>query len=335
MTLPSAAILSTAQQFNPMAVLLPAILIAVGASTAKALGVFRRRSIVGPPRLDADEPLFALGSAMLLGLGAWLMGQAVFLTLPGTRLFPGISDPENRRLAVEVTADLLARVIAVSGILAMTGLLLRQPRRLGMTPGNVLPGLGRGMLGSLFVLPVMMLSLMALDGLMALFHHEQPYVHDLLKLLGSVGDFRLHVVLFLSIIVAAPISEELFFRGCLQTLLTTQFARRPRRGPSRARAHWRTAIIVGLLFLGMSPLWVVKLARGPRGLSPLAARWTSVIIVSLLFASVHPLWSAPAIFVLALCLGYAYERTGNLWVPIAIHALFNTAEVTIYLMQTK
>jgi membrane protease YdiL (CAAX protease family) len=38
---------------------------------------------------------------------------------------------------------------------------------------------------------------------------------------------------------------------------------------------------------------------------------------------------SPLIFVLSLCLGYAYERTGNLWVPITIHALFNTIE-TVY-----
>ena len=44
-----------------------------------------------------------------------------------------------------------------------------------------------------------------------------------------------------------------------------------------------------------------------------------------------PPWMAPLIFVLSLCLGYAYERTGNLWVSIIIHAAFNTTSTVIFL----
>jgi membrane protease YdiL (CAAX protease family) len=299
MTLPSAAILSTVEQVNPMAALLPVVLLALGAAAATALGVFRRGSIVGPPRLAADEPLQPLAGAAALGLGVWLMGQAALLSVPAGQLYPGISDPDNRKSAVAVTADLLARVAAVPAMVAMIRLRLQQPRRLGFTLAKTLPGLGRGVLGAVVVLPIMMLSLLALDALLTLLHHEQPYVHDLLKLLGSVSDVRLHVVLFLSILLAAPISEELFFRGCLQTLFGALLER-----------NW------------------------PR-ISPAGARWTAVILTALLFASVHPLWSAAPIFVLALCLGYAYERTGNLWTSIAIHALFNAAEVAIYLSQQK
>ena len=34
---------------------------------------------------------------------------------------------------------------------------------------------------------------------------------------------------------------------------------------------------------------------------------------------------------LSLCLGYAYERTRNLWVSIIIHASFNAASVVMFL----
>jgi membrane protease YdiL (CAAX protease family) len=40
----------------------------------------------------------------------------------------------------------------------------------------------------------------------------------------------------------------------------------------------------------------------------------------------------PPIFVLALCLGFAYERTGSLWVTMSIHALFNGFQTLFYLM---
>jgi len=42
----------------------------------------------------------------------------------------------------------------------------------------------------------------------------------------------------------------------------------------------------------------------------------------------------PAIFCLAIGLGYAYERTGNLWTCITIHCLFNSVSTFIYLLTT-
>ena len=51
-----------------------------------------------------------------------------------------------------------------------------------------------------------------------------------------------------------------------------------------------------------------------------------------MFAIIHPGWTVPVIFVLSLGLGYAYERTGNLWVPLTIHLLFNTLQTTFFLL---
>ena len=61
--------------------------------------------------------------------------------------------------------------------------------------------------------------------------------------------------------------------------------------------------------------------------------WLAVAITSVLFAIVHPLWTAPIIFFLSLVLGYVYERTGNLWVPIGLHAVFNATSTVHYLYQ--
>jgi hypothetical protein len=60
-------------------------------------------------------------------------------------------------------------------------------------------------------------------------------------------------------------------------------------------------------------------------------RWAAVITTSAIFAAIHvePAFLAP-LFVLALGLGYVYERTGNLWVTITAHALFNTAQIMLY-----
>ena len=62
-----------------------------------------------------------------------------------------------------------------------------------------------------------------------------------------------------------------------------------------------------------------------------APRWAGIVIASLLFAAVHAGWMAPPIFVLSLCVGYAYERTGNLWTAIVMHATFNITSTLIFL----
>lgn len=56
--------------------------------------------------------------------------------------------------------------------------------------------------------------------------------------------------------------------------------------------------------------------------------WTSIVMTSAIFAAFHqdvPHW--PALFALALCLGYSYEKSGSLLRPIFIHSLFNAVMV--------
>jgi len=61
----------------------------------------------------------------------------------------------------------------------------------------------------------------------------------------------------------------------------------------------------------------------------LQSPWLSILISSALFAMIHSdagHW--PALFALAMCLGYAYEKSGSLFRPIFIHLLFNAVSVT-------
>lgn len=53
-----------------------------------------------------------------------------------------------------------------------------------------------------------------------------------------------------------------------------------------------------------------------------------ILFTSALFAVVHVNLSAlPALFVLAVCLNLAYESSGTLVVPVAMHALFNLSQL--------
>ena len=83
--------------------------------------------------------------------------------------------------------------------------------------------------------------------------------------------------------------------------------------------------------LPIPPIDYASAPRPPVGDSA-SMRWLAVVITSVVFAIIHPLWTAPLIFLLSLCLGYAYERTGSLWVPIVMHAMFNTSSTLMFLL---
>jgi membrane protease YdiL (CAAX protease family) len=61
--------------------------------------------------------------------------------------------------------------------------------------------------------------------------------------------------------------------------------------------------------------------------------WISIFISSVIFATAHQNFTHwPVLFVLALCLGYSYEKSGSLFRPIFIHALFNATNVASAMM---
>lgn len=62
--------------------------------------------------------------------------------------------------------------------------------------------------------------------------------------------------------------------------------------------------------------------------------WPAIFLASLVFVVFHanaPHW--PALFVLSLCLGYTYEKSGSLFRSIFVHALFNAMSVIAALNQ--
>jgi membrane protease YdiL (CAAX protease family) len=90
-------------------------------------------------------------------------------------------------------------------------------------------------------------------------------------------------------------SEEIVFRGGLQPLL----------GWALARA--------ALLESARHPGWtVISLAN---------------LLTSLVFCAAHllykPAWVVLGLFPVSLLLGASLERSGRLWVPVALHAYFN------------
>jgi membrane protease YdiL (CAAX protease family) len=94
--------------------------------------------------------------------------------------------------------------------------------------------------------------------------------------------------------------------------------------------NWRAMSQIFLAAVVVAPICEELLFRGifyavgKRFLGPVA----SGACTALFFAACHlSLSSFAGLFVLALCLTFAYERTGSLLVPIGMHALFNFANL--------
>ena len=78
-----------------------------------------------------------------------------------------------------------------------------------------------------------------------------------------------------------------------------------------------------MLFRGMVQSVLRSVFGGP---------WSAIAVSSMIFAMMHPWTHWVPLFVLAMCMGYAYEKSGSLFRPIFIHAFFNTASVTAALI---
>lgn len=137
------------------------------------------------------------------------------------------------------------------------------------------------------------------------FHLPQ---HEELELIAAYPQLPVRVLIIITTIVVMPVFEEMLFRGMFQTMIRTILSKPwPVRNELRNRSR---------------PSWISNGA------------WPAIGISSAIFATVHANaghW--PAIFALAVCLGYSYEKSGSLLRPIFIHCLFNASSVIAVLSQ--
>lgn len=97
----------------------------------------------------------------------------------------------------------------------------------------------------------------------------------------------LRIIAIAGAVILAPIGEELFFRGLLQS--------------------------------GVKKLAFVRWGSWQH-------RWIAIAVAATLFGLMHTVTPQhiPALIALGAILGYAYERSGSLVLPILVHMLFNS-----------
>jgi membrane protease YdiL (CAAX protease family) len=60
--------------------------------------------------------------------------------------------------------------------------------------------------------------------------------------------------------------------------------------------------------------------------------WQAIFIASIIFSVLHPWMHLPALLILAVCMGYAYEKSGSLFRSIFIHSFFNASMIAFALL---
>lgn len=274
--------------------------------------IARRRLVRLPPPHDpAVEPGQAASLAdrlwpvLLLGAGAAWMAQlaAVVLALGLNTRGSDHADPIRESAVAGLAGALGAWAAGAVLIKGVPGL----ARALGLTPRSLGRDLRLGVGAFGLVMPLVLVVAWGASAGAALLARwfeldpPNPIAHDTLRRLteeassgGLPGLWWWLVVL--AVVVGAPAAEELIYRGLLQRGLATRLA----QAGSRAPRWWA---------IGLSSLIFVLMHAGvaePHALITLAA--------------------------LSVGFGVAYERTGQLLVPLVMHALFNAWNVALALL---
>jgi len=173
----------------------------------------------------------------------------------------------------------------------------------GLSLRKIPKGIGYGVLGFLTVFPILMFVATIDDMLIQKFQHRAEEVHETLKALSRPIPEWEQAIFILLAGLAAPLLEEIFFRGLVQTMLIQRY--------------W-----------GFTFAHVIDRDYRPA----VWRRWVAILITSIFFASMHQLDHFPVIFLLSVSLGYLYERTGNMWANITLHALFNSTSMYFVLV---
>ena len=138
--------------------------------------------------------------------------------------------------------------------------------------------------------------------------------HQELNLIVEYPQLPLRILIVVVAVLVAPVLEEMLFRGLVQTTIRS-LLEQWHGLPARGRFHGQDGHAT------FTPSTRLRI-------------WLAIVISSVFFALMHANaghW--PALFVLGVCMGYAYEKSGSLLRSIFIHSLFNATTIIATLSQ--
>lgn len=256
-----------------------------------------------PPRPGKFSGTEAFGTFLLFALGPILALQlaSTFGYVDLQQSAKEISMNQSiLRFALMQTGMLLA---VFFGLVRAHQLMENGIPTLGLKLKQIPTGLGAGFIAALLSFPFILLFNMLFTNLRTVIDQvPDPISHTTLHVLETaIKDNQIAVIaaIFFMAVIAAPIIEEIIFRGIIQTAIF-HIMQKPGNG--------------------LSPVIISE-----------KSRWWPIISTSSIFTAVHISaveWHAlPSLFILSLTFGYVYERTGNLYASITLHLLFNATNI--------
>ncbi len=308
------------------------VLAAASAAAMRYLGVFSlQRLSLSPPR-QSSLSLMHVVAAFILYMGIAIFAFIVSGYHPAA---PGHS-PTIDEIMRMYSADTISRLAAAGFVLFLAAMYTVDGLQgWGLSMPHIPQGVRNGLLTFLLIVPILLLTSMATQFALNQFGVKPPLPHPILQLLQQHPPAPLVALLFMTASIVAPLSEEFFFRGLLQTALS-------QRDPSGLNQLLgsRKPYIPGFPLYPHSSTAITQTPPTPDASIPPspARRWLAILATSTIFAAIHgePAFF-PVLFVLAVALGYIYERTGNLWSSITVHAAFNSTQLilTLYFAPTS
>lgn len=301
---------ATTQVTTSNAELIAGIVFAVVALlVAYLLGAFRPNNVVGPMRLDETDSPARVLAITLLGFGLWFGVSGTYLALVHGR---DVAEARQRNLEFNLPLresailNAAAQFIALIAVWLADRMALRDGgRKIGSRLAQMPGGIIAGAIGACVAIPLTFAASIFVTRLWLWLDLAPPESHQLIRLMKEQPDRLVKWIVIVSAVVIAPLFEETIFRGHIQTLIAHTIRRY--RGLAR-------------------PFDPIALADAPW------IRWIGICGGALVFSLIHEAsWMMPPLFVLAVCFGYVYERTGKLWAPILMHALFNATSILLAL----
>lgn len=266
------------------------------------------------------------------GLGDTLYGKEIMEAAASTEKREGST---LARQQVGMLAGLIAFPLQVASILLVLWHLSDvRPYQLGFTRTRWERDVLLGFMGWLLLTPPVLLLNWAVSEAITMSESEGVKEHPFMVLKSNevLGEWEFGLLVFLAV-VAAPVLEELIFRGVLLRWLSVRswgstYAMGLCLLISFPYGHlqWDDIRASPVTLLG-PPVFVLLMIGGHYAVrarqqsdAP-AAIWSS----SLLFGMIHNFaWPSPIpLFVLALGLGWLAHRTQSLIGPMVLHSLFN------------
>jgi membrane protease YdiL (CAAX protease family) len=287
--------------------------------------------------IDADQDV-RLGQEAGLGLFAGPGGADAFLTTARQRL-------NGRAFLWVLAAGFPFQLVTIPLLLYALG--GTRPWQLGLTNRRLGRNALAGLVGALLLTPPVLGIHEAVLWLYRLGLPGRAVEHPLTLLVEQQSLFGAErVLLVFGAMVAAPVLEELVFRGMLQPWFATRpwgpnaavaaagvLAAIACAGPARAAlSHGIGAVLEAsqpvLFVLALLPAYAVVCGRSRTRVGP------AIFGTSLAFAALHSsVWPSPvALLVLGAGLGTLAYRTGSLVGPVVMHGLFNGVSCLILLL---